>query len=157
MSDCCPPRPVDPAEQPTCPKSGIMGQVVDLNTVKALLTEEALTRISGAPHRFCPDPSCDIVYFTAGDTFTVRNVRVPVWQKEPSGARMVCYCFGENESDIAREIIEHGRSGALERVREHIAAGRCACELRNPRGVCCLGDVAAAVKRIAHEYELSHR
>jgi hypothetical protein len=36
----------------------------------------------------------------------------------------------------------------IERVREHIAAERCACEVRNPRGACCLGDVIAAVKRI---------
>jgi hypothetical protein len=28
-------------------------------------------------------------------------------------------------------------------------AGRCACEVRNPRGACCLGDVAAVVKRVA--------
>ena len=36
----------------------------------------------------------------------------------------------------------------IERVREHIAAERCACDVRNPRGACCLGDVIAAVKRI---------
>jgi hypothetical protein len=158
MSDCCcPPRPNDPAEQRTCPKSGTQGHAVDLNTVKAMLTVNALARISGAPHRFCADPACEIVYFTAADTFTVHDLRVPVWQKEPFGARMVCYCFGENETDIAREISEQGASRAVERVREHIAAGRCACELRNPRGACCLGDVIAAVKRVAHERELSNR
>lgn len=122
-----------------------------------MLTVNALARISGAPHRFCADPACEIVYFTAADTFTVHDLRVPVWQKEPFGARMVCYCFGENETDIAREISEQGASRAVERVREHIAAGRCACELRNPRGACCLGDVIAAVKRVAHERELSNR
>jgi hypothetical protein len=34
------------------------------------------------------------------------------------------------------------------RIREHIAAQRCACDVRNPRGACCLGDVMAAAKRI---------
>ena len=97
------------------------------------------------------------MYFTAADTFTVGDLRVPVWQKEPFGARMVCYCFGENEADIAREIAEQGASRAVERVREHIAEGRCACELRNPCGVCCLRDVIAAVKRVPHERELPHR
>ena len=94
---------------------------------------------------------CEIVYFTSSDTFTVHDVRVPIWQKESVGARIVCYCFGENEADIRREIVEQGASLAVERVREHIAAGRCACELRNPRGVCCLGDLVAAVNRAAHE------
>jgi hypothetical protein len=150
MSDCCcPPRPEDPAEQQECPRSGTRGLPVDLNTVKALLKSTALARITGAPHRFCPDSRCEIVYFSPGDTYTEQDLRVPVWQKEPAGARIICYCFGENEADIRREIEGRGTSQAVERVRAHIAAGRCACELRNPRGVCCLGDVIAAVKRMA--------
>lgn len=130
---------------------------MDLNTVKALLTSTALTRITGAPHRFCPDPLCEIAYFSPGDTYTVQDLRVPVWQKEPAGARTICYCFGENETDIRREIEEHGASQAAERVRAHITAGRCACELRNPRGACCLGDIIAAVKRIAAAVETGIR
>lgn len=130
---------------------------MDLPTVKALLTERALQRVTGAAHRFCPDASCDVVYSAGDQVFTVDDLRVPVWQKQPFGARMICYCFGENEADIAREISEQGASRAVERVREHIAAGRCACELRNPRGACCLGDVVSAVRRVIHERELSHR
>jgi hypothetical protein len=60
---------------------------------------------------------------------------------------VLCYCFGESEASIRDEIAETGRSTAVERIRAHIAAGRCACELRNPRGACCLGDVIAAVAR----------
>jgi len=60
---------------------------------------------------------------------------------------MICYCFGENEGDIRREFEKYGSSGAVARVRAHIQAGRCACEIRNPRGVCCLGDVVAAIER----------
>ncbi len=70
---CCPPRPDDPAEQLECPRSGTKGYAVDLNTVKALLTSTALGRITGSPHRFCPDPACEIVYFSPGDTYTVRD------------------------------------------------------------------------------------
>ena len=158
MADCCcPPRPDDPAEQHECPRSGTLGHAVDLSTVKALLTPAALARISGAPHRFCPDPACEIVYFSPADSYSVRDLRVPVWQKEPAGSRMVCYCFGENEADIRREIEQQGGCRAVERVRAHIAAGRCACELRNPRGTCCLGDVIAAVKRAAGQLEMDNR
>lgn len=153
---CCPPRPEDPAERRICPRSGTHGSPVELNTVKALLTERALQRLTGSPHRFCADASCDVVYFDSSDqVFTVEDIRVPVWQKEPFGARTICYCFGENEADILCEVV---LSHAVERVRAHIAAGRCACELRNPRGTCCLGDIAAAVKRIEScRHDLSHR
>jgi hypothetical protein len=159
MSDecCCPARPDDPAERVACPGGGTHGKPVDLNTVKALLTERALQRINASPHCFCPDPACDVVYFDAtNQVFNVSDIRVPVWQKQPPGARMVCYCFGENEADIRREVAEAGTSKAVERVRAHIAAGRCACDLRNPSGACCLGDVIAAVKRVQHE-QLSDR
>ena len=129
--------------------SGATGKPVDLVTVKALLTESALAHVGQSPHRFCPDPTCDVVYFSAtGEAYTTGDLRVRVWHKEPFGDRMVCYCFGENEAAIRREIRTTGRSHAVQRVRAHVAAGRCACELRNPRGACCLGDLAAAVKRV---------
>jgi len=123
---------------------------VDHLTVKALMTERALQRFAPADYRFCQDAGCDVVYFTAdGACFMTADVRVPVWQKRPFGERQVCYCFGESESSIRAEIEATGRSSAVERIREHIAAGRCACEVRNPRGACCLGDVTAAVTRVA--------
>ena len=123
---------------------------MDVLTVKALLTEHALRRVAARDYRFCPDPACAVVYFdSTGQRFTTTDVRVPVWQKEPFGHRMVCYCFDENEAAIGAEIEQHGRSGAVERVRQHISEGRCACEVRNPRGSCCLGDVTAAVKHVA--------
>jgi hypothetical protein len=137
------------ANGPACPESGSVGSAVDRQTVKALLTEHALRRLSAGEYRFCPDPGCEIVYFdAAGEKFVAADVRVPVMQKLPFGVRPVCYCFGESEESIRAEVETHGRSLAAERVREHIAAGRCACEVRNPRGVCCLGDVMAAVKRV---------
>jgi hypothetical protein len=91
-----------------------------------------------------------VVYFdAAANRYTKTDVRVPVWQKEPFGERMVCYCFGETEAGIRAEIERLGRSDAAGRVRGHIEAGRCACEVRNPLGVCCLGDVTAAVTRVS--------
>jgi hypothetical protein len=148
MSDCCGVPASERDAASVCPLSGGKGKPVDRQTVKALLAEHALRRVSTSEHRFCPDPDCDVVYFDGrGNQYTKADVRVPVWQKEPSGARMVCYCFDENEADIRSEIEQFGQSDAVGRVRRHIEAGRCACEIRNPRGACCLGDVTAAVKR----------
>ncbi len=145
---CCPETSVQPSASP-CPQSGAIGRAVTRQTVKALLTERALRRLTSSEYRFCPDPNCDVVYFDGtGSLFATQDLRVAVWQKLPFGARPVCYCFGESEASIRAEIEASGRSSAVERIREHIAAGRCACEVRNPRGVCCLGDVTAALKRV---------
>ena len=149
MATCCCPGKASDVSESRCPSSGSAGVAVDLQTVKALLTDTALRRLNVAKHRFCPDPTCDVVYFdVTGRTFGTGDVRVAVWQKQPFGRRPICYCFGESEASIQMELEDAGRSLAVERVREYIRAGRCACGVRNPRGSCCLADVAAAVKRV---------
>ena len=150
MSSCCEGNECAVnASSTNCPASGTAGAAVDQQTVKALLTTTALQRFEPGEYRFCPAPDCDIVYFEAeGRTFSRSDLRVGVWQKQAEGDRVICYCFGENESDIRAEIARDGSSRAVERVRAHIQAGRCACEVRNPRGACCLGDVSAAAKRL---------
>lgn len=151
MDSCCG-SPVRATSERRCPHSATQGLAVDLLTVKAVLREVALRRVRGGPYRFCAEPECAVVYFDPeGHVFTTADLRVPVWQKQPAGARMICYCFDENESSIARELAETGRCDAAQRVRDHIAAGRCACEVRNPRGACCLGDVIKAVARTEAE------
>jgi hypothetical protein len=150
MSSCCCPEPhPKPDSLVRCPASGSAGKAVDRVTVKALLTEAALQRMPSGDLRFCPDADCDVVYFDAdGVRFATADVRVAVWQKLPYGARQVCYCFGESEASIRTEIELDGTSSAVARIRDHIAADRCACAVRNPRGACCLGDVIAATERV---------
>jgi hypothetical protein len=108
-----------------------------------------LPRLRSSDLQFCANPTCDAVYFADGHpSFGTTDIGVPVWQKQAPGARLLCYCFGENETDMQRELDVHGRTSAVLRVRQRVADRECACEVRNPRGVCCLGDLAAAVKRL---------
>jgi hypothetical protein len=154
MAECCCPEPsaTNGREPATCSACRTGGKPVDSLTVKALLTETALRRFEPGLYRFCPDTRCEVVYFAElVVAFLKSDLRVPVWQKETPGRRTVCYCFGEHEADIRIEVERDGHSGAVDRVRAHIAAGRCACEVRNPRGACCLGDVTMAVDRLRRE------
>lgn len=145
--DCC--STADTAPPRRCPGCDTAGAPVDRTTVKGLLTDSALRRVTRHAHRFCATLNCPVVYFdTSGQSFHTDEVRVPVWQKQVVGDRIICYCFGENERDIRTEFGQCGSSDAVRRVREHIAKGRCACKTRNPRGMCCLGDLVAAVARI---------
>ncbi len=148
MNDCQYSPVAEPGAR-ACATCSERGSPVQLQTVKALLTEVALRRVQLTHYRFCANPACETVYFgDAGDQFGIDDIRVPVWQKQASSGRLLCYCFGETESGIRTEILEHGRTNVVARIREHVAAQRCACDLRNPRGTCCLGDVMAAVQRI---------
>lgn len=150
VAECCCP-PLEAIARKRCPSCDTASVRVEVATVKALLLPSALSRLPFAgKFHFCASLACPVVYFTDADApFFTTDVRVPVWQKAVAGARTICYCFGENETDMKREIEESGRTQALERVRVHIAGRRCACEVRNPRGACCLGDLAAAVKSLS--------
>jgi hypothetical protein len=92
-----------------------------------------------------------VVYYGGDETFRGEDLSVPVFQKEPPGRRTVCYCFDVSESDLRREIAETGRSTAARRIRDHVRAGRCACEVKNPQGGCCLGNVVAAEEALLAE------
>ena len=149
MSDCCCPEPVVHARA-SCPSCAARSAPVEVSTLKGLLTPQALARLLLSSFHFCANPVCDTVYFSdTGQLFGTRDLRVRVWQKEAPGARTICYCFGENEAEMQQEIDADGMTSAVARVRRHISDRRCACDIRNPRGVCCLGDLMAAVKRLS--------
>jgi hypothetical protein len=149
MSDCCQVENRRVAGPARCAGCGQTGRTVDLLTVKALLKPEALARLSAPAHRFCPTASCPVVYFGEGEAFRLEDVAVRVFQKEPAGNRTVCYCFAVGEADLRREIAETGQSTVAQRITAHVKAGRCACEIKNPQGSCCLGNVGAVVKALA--------
>jgi NAD(P)H-nitrite reductase large subunit len=98
---------------------------------------------------FCDDSACDVVYFSADPAapiFRRDDLLVRVGVKEQSDPVQVCYCFGITRNDIEDEIRRTGRSTIAERIRAEVKAGRCACEVKNPSGKCCLGDVMRALQ-----------
>lgn len=145
--NCCTGPHQDAGAPTRCPECGESGRPVEAITVKALLRPEALSRLGEAEHRFCATPSCPIVYFGHREAFDQTDVAAPVFQKEAAGARTVCYCFAVTETDLRGEIAQTGRSTAADEITAHVKAGRCACEIKNPRGSCCLGDVSTVVRQ----------
>lgn len=151
MDSCCGPESPADAVVINCPACGSRGPNVELRTLKGLLTTDALPRLKCVSHRFCKSPSCDVVYYDeAGATYRTSDLRSAVWQKVPEGSRTICYCFGETEVAL-RADVEQNTNHVIDRVRGHIEAARCACDIRNPRGACCLGDLTAIMKRLKAE------
>ena len=60
--------------------------------------------------------------------------------------RLVCYCFGHTVESIREEIDRTGQSTVLPTVAARVKAGDCRCELLNPDGTCCLGELNRVVK-----------
>jgi hypothetical protein len=141
------PRELEDLER--CPASGAAGARVALVTVKALLTGAALRRLDGKAYRFCPDPSCDVVYFDVetGSTFAKEDLSVRVGRKETEDPIPVCYCFGFTKADLERSVAERGGTIRAS-IAAEVRAGHCACEVRNPEGTCCLDNVSKAIQAI---------
>jgi hypothetical protein len=132
---------------PICPSCGGSGKPVQGQTVKALLSE-SLRALQELEYHFCSTPNCPVVYFPldGSHTFTIEQVRERVYQKEPAQEEVfVCYCFRYKAGEI-RSATPAGGAEILREITNGIHAGQCACDLRNPQGSCCLGNVRALLK-----------
>ena len=49
---------------------------------------------------------------------------------------------------IRVEIERTGKSTVPGQVKAQIKADNCYCEVTNPQGSCCLGNIAAVIKRV---------
>lgn len=150
---CCAPNLENRVEINQCPACGSQGKKVDSITLKAMLNISLLA-VRDVPYFFCRTADCDVVYFS-GDgqqDFTKTQVREPVFQKEAHNKDVfVCYCFRHSPTSIRAELLNTGHSTVIAEINTGIKAGQCACEVRNPQGSCCLGNVSQVVKQIEQE------
>jgi NAD(P)H-nitrite reductase large subunit len=89
------------------------------------------------------------VYFPADPSaplFRRNDLSVRVGLKEKQDPIPVCYCFGFTRQDIASEIRENGKPTIPDKIKAEVKAGRCACEVKNPSGKCCLGNVTKVIQ-----------
>lgn len=127
-----------------CPTNGKAGKRVDTQIVKAVLNLP-LNVLQNVEYRFCSDPACPTVYYSADGVqiFSEADLRERVYQKHPQDADVfVCYCFRHTLG----EILADGKRVTAE-INQGIKNGQCACDIRNPQGSCCLGNVNSIVKR----------
>lgn len=156
MSECCSvnPQAAAPLVQ-ACPECGNRSKRVDIQTVKSLVRHLPF-EMSPAQYYFCEAPSCDAVYFPFDPTapvFHQADLLVRVGAKEEGDLGLICYCFGVTRKAIREEIEQTGRSTVADRIKAEVKAGYCACEVKNPSGQCCLGNVGRAVKKTVRALE----
>jgi hypothetical protein len=126
------------------------GRPVARQTVFHHVKHEHLDRVNGEAYRFCAEPDCAVVYYgDNGTCFTVDDLRELVTAKTTGDKRPICYCFGFTEGDARDEIARIGTTTIPTTISRLIKSGMCACEVRNPAGVCCLGEVNRTVKRLS--------
>lgn len=131
-----------------CPTNGALGAKVAWTTVAAL------THVAVPPKqefRLCRDPECDIVYYgAAGDVLRTHDLTVRPGFKDGAEG-LLCYCFLHLRSEIARQLEATADTDVFRSIKVQVRAGNCACEVRNPSGKCCLGDVQQAIGELREQ------
>lgn len=133
-----------------CLHSGAKGRSVKSVTLRALLKAELRNQVRDGVYHFCGDPTCDLVYFSTdrSQTFTKADLAVRVGIKETMAPRPLCYCFGHSYESLREEWAATGKISTPDAIKAEVKAGTCRCEVTNPGGGCCLGDVIKAAKEI---------
>lgn len=140
MSDCCNTtcNSGDKKNSPrkfTCPENNEDYVSVSKKTMLHHLKSPWEKDLSEEQYYFCSDPKCDVVYFGInGSVINKSELRSAVGIKEEDEDTLICYCFGvskaaaKNNSEIKKFVTQQTKEN------------RCACDIRNPSGRCCLKD-----------------
>lgn len=151
MSDCC--KPTNHFENVLCPSCNHKGKRIHLITLKSLLLPNALVKLdAGTTYYFCSTPSCNAVYFNEdGLIFQQHDLKVPVFQKDKNLDTPVCYCFDWTRRKLNEAFDTDNDNKVINSISAHMKENRCGCEVNNPQGSCCLGNVKAYVKSLRTE------
>lgn len=94
-----------------------------------------------------------MVYFADhGVQFSKDQVTVRVGFKEMVHPIPLCYCFGWTQAELASELVQNqGGSPTAERIKKELKLGNCYCQITNPEGTCCLGNITKVTQQIKEE------
>lgn len=151
MSDCCSNNESNtkqdsccanttPRKAP-CPQCNSESLAVATTTLLHQLKFPLNQQLDNDAYYFCSSADCDVIYFSLkGKNYKQSQLRQEVGQKSTAADRMLCYCFDIRADQVAEEIKQTGNSTSKEFVVEMTRSKRCACDIRNPSGQCCLKD-----------------
>ncbi|WP_458701001.1 putative iron-sulfur cluster-binding metallochaperone [Sulfurospirillum sp. 1307] len=137
--DCCTPQPKGKAKCPLCANEakGVLAK-----TLNALLKDDAKKKLFSLDgFSLCKTSTCKAVYFRGDEVLTLDDVSVSVGFKDGAKVKNYCYCFGWTEDRMIEDIKTNGKSTAIEDIQSKMKTIGCSCEVKNPSGKCCQGDV----------------
>ncbi len=128
--------------QALCPQCGQKGLKVKGVTLQSMLSLDQVSGDSFAGYRFCKTENCDIAYFGPEKrSFTKEQVKVPIFQKDPSDEVEVCYCFALSRGEVKKSVARGEGMKLYHEIKRRKDTEGCDCEVMNPQGNCCFGNV----------------
>jgi len=154
MSDCCTTGTKERISENSvyefCPSCKVKGKKLKIITLKSMLKPLVLDSLNpDLVHFFCATEDCGVVYFDEHKkTFSTSEIKVPVYQKEDSLTVPICYCFEWTRDKINKYVEDGLSSKPLDHIRQNVKANRCGCDVNNPQGSCCMGNITKYIKNL---------
>jgi len=136
-----------------CPLCQNVAKRVLEKTLNSLLKDEVKESLESLDGFFyCKTSFCDVIYFKNDILLYQKDLKVTVGIKDRAKPANLCYCFGWTKEMIEDEIKKHGKTKALDDIQKKMKDIGCSCEIKNPSGSCCLGDVKKAINEIKEKF-----
>ncbi len=151
MADCCSvPNSDNFKNKHACPTCGEEGKGIPLITLRSLIRRDHPLYPSLKAGFLCPNENDNTVYFFDGhdDRITTKDLVTPYHLKDQDRYNNVCYCFQHSQKEIIDDYLNHGFSTIEKDVHKKVNDGVCTCEVSNPKGKCCLGEIRHVIKGI---------
>jgi len=137
MTDCCGSTSDSCARKiplkRACPLNGEPYPVIETKTLLQHVKQPWRRETTDQTFYFCQDSECSVIYFSDDDVIIEQDdVRTRVGEKERTEQATLCYCFGIEYGDYAKN--PELKAFVVEKTQQKY----CACEIRNPSGRCCL-------------------
>ncbi len=154
--ECCLVEQTPAPSRANCPVSKTRSRKINRRTLEHLLKQDAVNKMQNIQYYYCDEPTCGIVYFSeqALPYFTIDDLTVKVFHKDTDDDVNVCYCFDWTRGRIKAETRSTGQSTASLEIAQQVRDQKCTCDITNPKGRCCLGDVNGVVKEVKQQLNL---
>lgn len=130
-----------------CPLCKNKAQEVSKVTIKSLVNNKYQKELSSVEgFYYCKTNVCKVVYFKENEVIKQDKLIKEVGLKNWANPSTICYCFNWTKERIHAEIIKKGTTNAIEDISKKMNTEKCACEINNPSGKCCLKDVNQVIK-----------
>jgi len=146
-SDCCSSKFFT---QNTCPICNNKAKDVSPITLSHIIRKDYQKQISSLKgFYYCKTIDCEVVYFKGNELINqdklIKEVGLKIW----ASVSTICYCFNWTKEKMEEEFSTFGETNAIKDISSKMTTDKCACEVNNPSGTCCLKDVKQTIKDIA--------
>lgn len=135
-----------------CPVCGRKGKPVPALTIKANVDRDHPRYWDLDDGVMCLNPDDDTVYFFLDKDVIIKHedIITGLGFKSDSSSDRICYCYQYGRKEILDEVRGKGKSEIEAKIRARVKAGQCTCEVSNPKGSCCLGDIRSLIREPTH-------